>query len=54
MKNIAGLAGLAPNEKAIQMFQRMDMRTFEFTFELIIETTLLISIPNPLPILKIS
>ena len=34
MKNIAGLAGLAPNENAIQMFQRMDMRTFEFTFEL--------------------
>ena len=29
MKNIAGLAGLAPNENAIQMFQRMDMRTFE-------------------------
>lgn len=33
-KNIVGLAGLAPNENAIQMFQSMDMREFEFTFEL--------------------
>jgi len=31
--NIAGLAGLAPNENAIQMFQKMNMREFEFTFE---------------------
>ena len=31
MKNIAGLAGLAPNENAIQMFQSMDMRKFDFT-----------------------
>ena len=32
MKNIAGLAGLAPNENAIQMFQSMDMRKFSFQF----------------------
>lgn len=31
MKNISGLAGLAPNENAIQMFQSMDMRKFDFT-----------------------
>ena len=31
MKNIAGLAGLAPNENAIQMLQSMDMRKFDFT-----------------------
>jgi len=31
MKNIAGLSGLAPNENAIQMFQSMDMRKFDFT-----------------------
>ena len=34
MKNLVGLAGLAPNENAIQMFERMGMREFEFTFEL--------------------
>ena len=34
LKNAAGLAGLAPNENAIQMFSRMDMRQFSFTFEL--------------------
>jgi len=33
LKNVVALAGLAPNENAIQMFQRMDMREFEFTFE---------------------
>ena len=33
LKNVVSLAGLAPNENAIQMFQRMDMREFEFTFE---------------------
>ena len=31
MKNIAGLSGLAPNENAIQMFQSMEMRKFDFT-----------------------
>lgn len=34
LKNVVGLAGLAPNENAIQMFERMGMREFEFTFEL--------------------
>ena len=38
-KNIVGLAGLAPNENAIQMFQSMDMREFEFTFELASRTS---------------
>ena len=30
--NIAGLGGMAPNENAIQMFSKMDMRQFNFTF----------------------
>ena len=33
-KNIAGLAGLAPNENSIQFFQRMQGRDFSFRFEL--------------------
>ena len=33
-KNIAGLAGLAPNENSIQFFQRMEGRDFSFRFEL--------------------
>jgi len=33
-KNIAGLAGLAPNENSIQFFQRMQGRQFGFRFEL--------------------
>ena len=33
-KNIAGLAGLAPNENSIQFFERMQGRTFNFRFEL--------------------
>ena len=32
--NIAGLAGLAPNENSIQFFQRMQGRDFSFRFEL--------------------
>tara|TARA_S200000501_G_scaffold372710_1_gene418356 strand:- start:655 stop:1977 length:1323 start_codon:yes stop_codon:yes gene_type:complete len=32
--NIAGLAGLAPNENSIQFFQRMQGREFGFRFEL--------------------
>lgn len=32
--NLVGLAGLAPNDNAIQMFQRMGMRSFDMTFEL--------------------
>ena len=31
--NIAGMAGLAPNEKAIQFFKKMDFRQFDLTFE---------------------
>ena len=30
--NIAGLGGMAPNENAIQMFSKMGMREFSFTF----------------------
>ena len=33
--NIVGMAGLAPNENAIQFFKKMEFRSFEFTFELI-------------------
>tara|TARA_B100001564_G_scaffold26745_1_gene19819 strand:- start:1021 stop:2271 length:1251 start_codon:yes stop_codon:yes gene_type:complete len=33
-KNIAGLAGLAPNENSIQFFERMQGREFGFRFEL--------------------
>tara|TARA_B100000900_G_scaffold307016_1_gene265650 strand:- start:1263 stop:2534 length:1272 start_codon:yes stop_codon:yes gene_type:complete len=33
-KNVAGLAGLAPNENSIQFFQRMQGRQFTFRFEL--------------------
>ena len=33
-KNLAGLAGLAPNENSIQFFQRMQGRQFSFRFEL--------------------
>ena len=32
-KNLAGLAGLAPNENAITMFSKMQNRTFSLTFE---------------------
>lgn len=32
-KNIMGLAGLAPNENAIQMFKNMDFRNFDLTFQ---------------------
>ena len=32
--NLAGLAGLAPNENSIQFFQRMQGREFSFRFEL--------------------
>ena len=32
LKNIAGLGGMAPNENAIQMFSKMNMREFNFTF----------------------
>ena len=31
--NIAGMAGLAPNENAIQFFKKMDFRQFDLTFE---------------------
>lgn len=31
--NIVGLAGLAPNENAIQMFKNVDFRSFDFSFE---------------------
>lgn len=34
LTNIVGLAGLAPNENAIQFFQRMANREFSFTFEM--------------------
>jgi hypothetical protein len=33
-KNLAGLAGLAPNENSIQFFERMQGREFGFRFEL--------------------
>ena len=33
-KNVAGLAGLAPNENSIQFFERMQGREFGFRFEL--------------------
>ena len=32
--NVVGMAGLAPNENAIQFFKKMEFRSFEFTFEL--------------------
>ena len=32
-KNIAGLAGMAPNENAIQFFKKMEFRTFSLNFE---------------------
>ena len=32
--NLLGLAGLAPNENAIMMFSRMQMRSFDVSFEL--------------------
>ena len=32
--NLIGLAGLAPNENAIQMFKNMDFRSFDFSFEM--------------------
>ena len=32
--NLAGMAGLTPNENAIQFFKKMDFRQFDFTFEL--------------------
>ena len=31
--NVVGLAGLAPNENAIQFFKKMEFRKFEFNFE---------------------
>ena len=31
--NLAGMAGLTPNENAIQFFKKMDFRQFDFTFE---------------------
>ena len=31
--NLVGLAGLAPNENAIQMFKNIDFRSFDFSFE---------------------
>ena len=34
MTNIVGLAGLAPNENAIQFFKNMDFRSFTLNFEL--------------------
>ena len=30
---MVGLAGLAPNENAIQMFKNVDFRSFDFSFE---------------------
>jgi len=33
-KNLIGLAGLAPNENAIQLFENMSMRDFDMSFEL--------------------
>ena len=33
MKAVAGMAGLAPNENAIQMFKKMDFRQFRLEFE---------------------
>ena len=33
-RNVAGLAGLAPNENSIQFFERMQGRNFSFRFEL--------------------
>ena len=32
-RNIAGLAGMAPNENAVQFFQKMEFRQFELNFE---------------------
>ncbi len=32
-QNLMGLAGLAPNENAIQMFKNMDFRNFDLTFQ---------------------
>ena len=32
MKNIVGLGGMAPNENAIQMFTKMNMRSFSLSF----------------------
>ena len=34
LTNAVGLAGLAPNENAVQFFQRMQNREFNFTFEM--------------------
>jgi len=34
LTNLVGLAGLAPNENAVQFFQRMANREFRFTFEM--------------------
>ena len=31
--NVVGMAGLAPNENAIQFFKKMEFRSFEFNFE---------------------
>jgi len=33
-QNFAGLAGLAPNENAMQFFKKMDFRSFDFNFQL--------------------
>ena len=33
-ENIAGLAGMAPNENAIQMFSKIEFRNFELSFQL--------------------
>ena len=33
-RNIVGLAGLAPNENAMQFFKKMDFRSFDMTFQM--------------------
>lgn len=35
LTNLLGLAGLAPNENAIQFFKKMKFREFEFTFDML-------------------
>jgi len=34
LRNLVGLAGLAPNENAMQFFKKMDFRNFDLTFQM--------------------
>ena len=34
LRNLVGLAGLAPNENAMQFFKKMDFRSFDMTFQM--------------------